>query len=1156
MAPPKDIARSYPKRGLTADVGFRSEPKFCGDGSTSLDGTSDYLESTLTTALGSGFSVSLWFLKRTTTGSNNYLWSSGSSGGGSFISLSCTSSVNALAVYDQSLFLTSSLRANLNQWHHAVVTVGTGANSYTVYLDGIGDSLANTASPNITNGDFEIGRYSLGGTHYHDGLVSDVRIYDQVLTQDQVREIYNNPGLTIPTGLSASNLRHRYKLETDYVDTGASGDDLTAFGSPSFTVNRPQLPRGLDLTGNFNSPPLTFDGDCVKLDGSTQGATSATTYSIVTSGAKTTIAGWALPRSLTGGNQTLFGNAVNGGSDNFAIYQTGTNQLAAIAIYAGAATSVRAAAKNLDKNRWYFLAATFDYDTATLKFYVDGVEFSETPHLGYGGTGGLFEIGFRDDPGAGPIQFFDGNLANVMLIEDVLTQGEIVELMRDTSYAKAQTFGTVNRYYELDADFNDDTGSHNATSIGSPTFVNVKANPTRLIDPSRGSAMARVHSGRAVEFDGSADYLDIGRKDFGTGDFSISLWFYDQVSSGGNRSLYSKGTYNTVGGLLLYNVYGATGADQYILFRNDAQATGSFDSRITITSKATPNQWHHIAVTRTGGTVKGYFDGKLAASSTNFNPAWDINVAQNSFIGARDPSSPGSFWDGFISSVKVWDTVLTDAQVAEQFHKPEQVLPTGTSASNLDRYYPLSDYNDTGGTGGRYFQDMGADSKAAEDKGSASMEFAQPVPCPQLGLQQSASRIYFDGSGGGSTGPRWDASISTAPGATFSLAYWIWFDSSLPSYSMVTEGGGQHYIQTSGNIIWYDGGGTASFNGAFPSSKQDRWTHVVMTSTGSSPYAKCYVDGVEQTATGAAGGAGMTATSFSVFARVHTTTGFHKGFCANMAIFDDALSSAEVTELFNQGIGYDLRNDTGDYASSAELLNYWLFDDLNSVVDRKGSNNLTNSTSTSFLEMASFPENASGSTIVGDFTLKRRGVSVLNKTEDDNDVIAIIPASADVFPTSQGFTCSVWVRGRKTTGNAYIVATTNRSTDQRYSIYTQSGASNWGLEMPVSSSPTTADAAITYDPNEWACLSFTLDFGTNTVKMYTNGALQTTASRTLVVPTTFSDINVGGSGSAHATITGTTPVALFKVAQRTWSDDEVKRNYYSDLRLIKGLDNE
>ena len=516
MAPPKDIARSYPKRGLTADVGFRSEPKFCGDGSISLDGTSDYLESTLTTALGSGFSVSLWFLKRTTTGSNNYLWSSGSAGGGSFISLSCTASVNALAAYDQASFLTSGLTANLNQWHHAVLTVGTGANSYTVYLDGISESLANTASPNITNGDFEIGRYSLGSTHYHDGLVSDVRIYDQVLTQDQVREIYNNPGLTIPTGLSASNLRHRYKLETDYVDTGASGDDLTAFGSPSFTVNRPQLPRGLDL--------------------------------------------------------------------------------------------------------------------------------------------------------------------------------------------------------------------------------------------ARGAAMARVYTGRAVDFDGTADRLIGATYDGGGTETTMVYWLNTDTTSGGPKMPFANG--------------GASNSRNQLqtLLTNNILRPMDTPTNIPFSIKA--GRWYMLAIVGdSGGLKKAYLDGVDGGAPVAYGHSL---TATQFVIGARN-NSPTQLFDGKIAGFKIFDVELTQAQIRELYHNPEQVLPTGVSVSNLRRYYPLSDYNDTGGTGGRYFQDMGADGEPVEDIGSASMEFAQPVPCPQLGLQQSATRLRFPG--GGTTHNA--VATTAALGTTASVSCWF-----------------------------------------------------------------------------------------------------------------------------------------------------------------------------------------------------------------------------------------------------------------------------------------------------------------------------------------------------------------------------------------------
>jgi hypothetical protein len=445
---------------------------------------------------------------------------------------------------------------------------------------------------------------------------------------------------------------------------------------------------------------------------------------------------------------------------------------------------------------------------------------------------------------------------------------------------------------------------------------------------------------------------------------------------------------------------------------------------------------------------------------------------------------------------------------------------------------------------------MGADGEPAEDQGSSSMEFAQPVPCPQLGLQQSATRLYFPNT----TTETTLGTLSAAPGTSMSFSLWFNMQDIGTNYlfrigSPVASFGNSINVRlsSSGNSInmflsgVYSSGLTANFG---------EWNHVVVTTSSSSPYWRCWVNNVEASSPTALPSAlNVTATDVAIGSYIPGGSSA-KGIINDVALWHTELDTSDVAALYNSGVqGMDVST-----VQSANLKGWWKCDDLTTLKDYSGTGN--NITVNGTFAAASFPENASGSTIVGDFTLKRRGVSVLNKTEDDNDVIAIIPASADVFPTSQGFTCSVWVRGRKTTGNAYIVATTNGSPTQRYSIFTQNAANLWGAEIPVSAGNQSADAAITYDPNEWACLSFTLDFGTNTVKMYTNGALQTTVVRTLVLPTTFSDVNIGGSGVRHPTITGTTPVALFKVAQRTWSDDEVERNYYSDLRLIKGLANE
>jgi len=378
---------------------------------------------------------------------------------------------------------------------------------------------------------------------------------------------------------------------------------------------------------------------------------------------------------------------------------------------------------------------------------------------------------------------------------------------------------------------------------------------------------------------------------------------------------------------------------------------------------------------------------------------------------------------------------------------------------------------------------------------------------------------------------------------------------------MIIEGGGvQHYIQTNGTISWFDGS-QADFAGAFPLSKQDRWTHVVMTSTAASPYVKCYVDGVEKTAGGVANGIGINA-SFTVFARAATTAGFHKGFCANMAIFDDALSSAEVTELFNQGIGYDLRNDTGDYTSSADLLNYWLFDDLTSVVDRKGSDNLTNPTSTAFSEMASFPENASGSTIVGDFSMKRKGVSILNINNDQGYAYALGQDKPSYFPKAgaTGYSMSVAHRPIKTGiteifwGNDITIGTTPTN-DQFILFMNPNGSYQWQLGDGSSRPPAVSAAGVA--DGEWHIITLTIDYSVSPARwtIYADGIQSTTGTASISGPPgNFYDVSFGRWLSGG--YIGSSASGCYRFYDVALSADEVERLAFSDLRLIKGLNNE
>ena len=821
----------------------------------------------------------------------------------------------------------------------------------------------------------------------------------------------------------------------------------------------------------------------------------------------------------------------------------------------------------LTPKQWNHIAFTLSQDGLTVKCYLNGVELTITqpsvaivlPSLTTIGEAGI--AAFQNSaPGAGVVLPYGGQMANQIWYDGVLTQDEVRQLMRAPNYAVASTIVTPQFYFELFNGITDSTG--NATTVedrGTTTTVYGVKRPQlpRGLDLARGAAQARVYTGRAVDFDGSADYLDIGRKDFGTGDFSISLWFYDQVSSGGNRSLYSKGTYNTVGGLLIYNVYGATGPGEYLMLRNDHQASGGlYDDRLIITTEPTPNAWHHIAVTRTGGTVKGYFDGKLVNTSTNFNPAWDINVTQNSFIGARDPSSPGSFWDGFISSVKVWDTVLTDAQVAEQFHNPEQVLPTGTSASNLDRYYPLSDYNDTGGTGGRWFQDMGADGEPAEDQGSALMAFAQPVPCPQLGLQQSATRLLFPG------GTTTHNAVATTAALGTNASVSCWFQCNNPSpvgivWSVGLSGTNHWYIYIqSGNMIIGPG------NITIGSVTEGAWTHLVVTTDSGSPPYKAYVNGAEVSLTGTDTARSLTSGSFEIGNQDVASSPFvFTGILNDVACWNTELSLSDAQSLYNSGVmGMDVST-----VQSSNLKGWWKCDDLTSFKDYSG--NGANATVTNTFNAASFPENASGSTIVGDFSLKRKGVSVLNPTTTPNVSLvqsAIISndGSLSPDPSKGGYSFSTFIRLQQASGTTWyptVFGATNYNTaSQRFVLIFN--ASIASLRMTMSDGSTPRDyywPSGLSNPEEWHQLAFTIDYTTSpntTFKLYLDGALVSTQATHVHSAFDPGDILVGSYTYSNGNFPGA--IACFKMYQTKLSDDEMEQVYRSDLRLIKGLANE
>jgi len=914
MAPPKDIARSYPKRGMTADLGFRSEPKFCGDGSVELDGVDQCLKAELTAALGDSFTIMGW-AKREFSGANSldYIINAGSpSGAGNGISVSITNATSGiLYFFDNATSVNSTNTVEYNEWFHFALTVSPGAGGVKLYKNGIDGTPSNTVAVDLSDVTFEVGRY-LGVSHYFKGNLFDVRIYDETLTQDQIREVISNPAQTVPTGLTSADLIHRYLLETNSNDTGETGDNLTESNSPVYTVERAQLPRGLDLV--------------------------------------------------------------------------------------------------------------------------------------------------------------------------------------------------------------------------------------------RGAAYARCIMGRAVDFDGSTDFLDMGLgadKNYTTRSdrASFSFWFnLDQIS---NTQFLYQNRHNNVGGTNRPECETQVFTTASGLFFDGEGASVSVPA-----ANLNLNQWHHFVgvADDSDGPVKVYLDGALYDTTGVAQAGANGN---NFVIGARN-NSPLQPFNGQLSNFKIFNVELTQDQARELYHNPEKVIPTGVSASNLRRHYPLCAYNDTSGMGGRYESDQGVEGVNGEYGGSPVMAFAQPVPCPQLGLQQSATRLHHPGASQGA------AATITAPGTTVSLSAWILWDQARTSYPIalgtVTSSTDSFNIRinTSGQVTLYQ---NAEYLSGLTIT-EGGWNHIVFATRSDSPYWRCWLNNSEASSPAVANVTNITSTDCRLGMN---SSSFGMGGIANdAAVWNTELGDSDVAALYNSGVqGMDVGT-----VQASNLKGWWKFDDLATLKDYSG--NSANATVSGTFTAVQFPENASGSTLVGDISMKRKGASVLNCFDDPGAqrVRTEIPSGAGLQPSlTNGHTVTCWYRNQEqnttSANNGTMVLGGNDGSNDRFILEAFNGNTFRGVYGAQ-----TANSTATISDNEWHHYAMVLDVTTAspTIRLYLDGVAAGTQSGS--VSTTFPEgkVAIGGLNTTTSRagfnygLKG--PIACPRIYAFQLSENEIKQIYHADERLIKGLNNE
>ena len=196
--------------------------------------------------------------------------------------------------------------------------------------------------------------------------------------------------------------------------------------------------------------------------------------------------------------------------------------------------------------------------------------------------------------------------------------------------------------------------------------------------------------------------------------------------------------------------------------------------------------------------------------------------------------------------------------------------------------------------------------------------------------------------------------------SAFTISMWVKLSSS--------GGSVQRFIDTTGSsssgVTMYQGSavidfliGNGSSSNAYVRStntnlKDDAWHHLVGVYDGSTTSAAIYIDGVASndyaartmpsTTNSAAGG------SAHIGSRNNGSTQFLNGLMDEMAIFNAALSAADITAIYNSGVPTDLSVASSyDTNRTANLVHWWRMGENDSgtgttVTDQgSGGNNLT-----------------------------------------------------------------------------------------------------------------------------------------------------------------------------------------------------------------------
>ena len=380
---------------------------------------------------------------------------------------------NEWRVYGQTTDNDKWIYVNANvldgEWHHVGVTYDNSSKELSLYSDGQyinngirQDRHGDWTGYNTSEG-FVIGGWAITGDREFNGQIADVRVFDRVLSSDEVSQIYNGD-----LDVASTNLAGWWPLAEgggstayDVSETSGVGNDnhgtITGMTWTTQDVFHYNIQKGF-------SGALDFDGSGDHVKSTTGGG--------VTGDGSRSMFGWVKNSS---GNDVPFSmGTTNADNNSFALNLFSSDTWKVYGQTTAYDEDISGVGNAID-GKWHHVGVTYDNSNRALKLYLDGQfqvqkgrEVGEIYATSEGFViGGWAITGDRE---------FDGQIADVRVFDTVLDQSEVVQVMNGEDVLTDNLVGHW-KLNEMSGDYAYDSSGNNHTGTinGDPQWTYLPA---------------------------------------------------------------------------------------------------------------------------------------------------------------------------------------------------------------------------------------------------------------------------------------------------------------------------------------------------------------------------------------------------------------------------------------------------------------------------------------------------------------------------------------------------------------------------------------------------------------------------------------------------------------------------------------------------------